>query len=611
VKKKSGRSRGRPPKHPKVEGDAHPAKPPAALFQAGAINDSDDLCTLCGDGGLILLCDGPCHRSFHLECVGMKDEPNDEQWLCPDCAEGRHMCLICKQVGEMGVEFGVTQCSVAKCGRFYHKGCLATNPLVEWVGKKRFRCPSHFCHACSQTGKKEAASKSKKKKSDDKAAVVSCIHCSQAFHPECIPSADKFIRLSKNLMICANHLSGMKPPQGAARKSSDSQGTQATLHGGSALAAAAAQRRLEVPQEIPLNEDDEGEVLAATEKASGKRKRASSSSSGSKKSKSTSSEKATRAPAAPKVCALCHRGDVMSGGADGKETLLPADNGNPSSGAGTDTVDMALEGPFIEAPVRLKYADKPNESVYVHLNCAVHSPEVYVKADGLIMNLPKAVKRGRQLKCTSCHKQGATVGCVVAKCRHNYHLRCAVESGGEIDGTTYALYCKPHAASRREPTRVCICDADEDDATLTLVCSSCNTKFHPKCVNMSDRHAARMAKTWVCGVCDGSATATPQVPNQVPSLKAKPTSAEKKSSSKARSSSAMESSSSKAASKKKRKTKAESTDTDQAASPQRKTNMKSGLKLPRNKSRPKSNGTPHTISPHMDADSDSDVSTDE
>ncbi|OWZ24675.1 hypothetical protein PHMEG_000197 [Phytophthora megakarya] len=616
--KKRGKFRGRPPKYPGGDDGKPPTalfqggvindsddlctlcgdgKPPTALFQGGVINDSDDLCTLCGDGGLILLCDGPCHRSFHLQCVGMKDEPNDEQWLCPDCAEGRHMCLICKQVGEMGVEFGVTQCSVAKCGRFYHKGCLAKSSRVEWVGKKRFRCPSHFCHACSHTSKKQTAAKNKKK-SDDEKSVVCCIHCSQAFHPECVPSTGKYIRLSKNLMICASHLDGKKPPA-SARKSTSSESKTVSNRVGSALAEAAAQQR-EIPQQIPLYEDEESE---GPEKSNGKRKRTlspnRSSLSGSKKTKS--------APK-PKICALCHRGNVMGGDLPPPPSTKKGNSNTSADSAGTATADMALEGPFIEAPVRLKYADKSSESVYVHLNCAVHSPEVYVKADGLIMNLPKAIKRGRQLKCTSCHKFGATVGCVVTKCRRNYHLRCAVESGGEIDGTKYALYCKPHAAARKEPTRVCACDGDEGDATLTLVCSSCSTKFHPKCVNMSDRHAARMAKTWICSVCDGSAAATPAIPNHTHPSKSK-AGASKKPTSKTKSDSSKDAKTATKTASKKSNDKSKSNGANES-SPKRKKPPKNRLSMPRNKSRPKSNDMHNGISPHM-ADSDSGISTDE
>ncbi|CAH0477320.1 unnamed protein product [Peronospora belbahrii] len=610
VKKKGSKHRRRSKQLKSVE-----TKLPAALSQASVIDDSDDLCTLCGDGGLILLCDGPCHRSFHLECVGMTDEPNDEQWLCPDCAEGRHMCLVCKQVGEMGVEFGVTQCSVAKCGRFYHKGCLSKNNRVEWVGKKRFRCPSHFCHTCSQKTKLKAAAKSKKK-SDKKSNVVSCIHCSQAFHPKCVPFADKCIRLSKNLMICANHLDEKKPPASADR----TIGLKTISHCASAAPAAApVQRHVEVPELVFVDENDKPDKLHG-ETTNGKRKRISSpkriSLTGSKKCKSAPSNKSVAKPTKPKICALCHRCNVMGGGAEPQGLSLPplaragSRNGTASASAdsaGTARADMALEGPFIDAPVRLKYADKPNESVHVHLNCAVHSPEVYVKPDGLIMNLPKAIKRGRQLKCTSCNSFGATVGCIVPKCRRNYHLRCAVESGGEIDRTTYSLFCKLHAAVCKEPTRVCVCGGDPEDPTLTLVCSLCRTKFHPKCVNMSTRHAARKAKTWVCSVCDGSTAAKPAIPTHVPAPLTLKSAVSKKPVVKTKSTSLKDLS--KTASRKKNSSK--TTNTNAKELPMRKRQEKNRLSMSRNTSRSKTHNMAHGISPHMNTDLDNGIFMDE
>ncbi|RHY01978.1 hypothetical protein DYB25_014156, partial [Aphanomyces astaci] len=66
-----------------------------------------DVCTLCGEGGVLLLCDGACHRSFHLDCVGLTDEPTDAKWLCPDCSAGKHRCLACGKVGKMGSEQGI------------------------------------------------------------------------------------------------------------------------------------------------------------------------------------------------------------------------------------------------------------------------------------------------------------------------------------------------------------------------------------------------------------------------------------------------------------------------------------------------------------------------
>ncbi|KAJ4979324.1 hypothetical protein NE237_010104 [Protea cynaroides] len=45
--------------------------------------DSDDLCTICADGGDLLLCDG-CPRAFHKDCVSLSSIPCDD-WYCKYC----------------------------------------------------------------------------------------------------------------------------------------------------------------------------------------------------------------------------------------------------------------------------------------------------------------------------------------------------------------------------------------------------------------------------------------------------------------------------------------------------------------------------------------------
>lgn len=485
--------RGRPPKSKLTPGQApprssltkSPSKPQklttaqspmdvAGMFPSGAINDSDDLCTLCGDGGLILLCDGPCHRSFHLECIGMDAEPDDDKWLCPDCSAGRHMCLICKQVGEMGAEFGVMQCSVAKCGRFYHKGCLSKHERAEWLGKKRFRCPSHFCHGCPQdkqlTALASAAKQAiKTKKAPKVEAVVSCIHCSNSFHDRCMKPTNNVVRLSPSLMVCGNHLRPSKPAARAAPAK--------TSPPVSVLMADTAPAKQTTPVKTKPRARDRDDDADDDEDASAKKK-------------------AKVIVPAVKACALCHRKEEKS--KDGKP---------------------AIEGPFIEAPVRFKNQDKSNEQVYLHLNCALHSPEVYVKPDGTFCHLVQAIKRGRQLPCTKCKGRGATVGCVVDKCRRNYHLRCAVESGGEFIGSPYTLYCMEHAEEKHhEPRTYCSCNTqDGNDPSLTLECGSCQTRFHAKCVNMSERQAQRKSKdkNWLCASCSGEATKDPKARSTV------------------------------------------------------------------------------------------------
>ena len=47
---------------------------------------NDDVCAVCNDGGLMIVCDH-CPHSYHKECIGMADEDeesdeDDDEWNC-------------------------------------------------------------------------------------------------------------------------------------------------------------------------------------------------------------------------------------------------------------------------------------------------------------------------------------------------------------------------------------------------------------------------------------------------------------------------------------------------------------------------------------------------
>jgi len=44
-----------------------------------------DRCSICQKGGKLILCEGPCVGSFHIKCLGLKKEPDDDPWFCTQC----------------------------------------------------------------------------------------------------------------------------------------------------------------------------------------------------------------------------------------------------------------------------------------------------------------------------------------------------------------------------------------------------------------------------------------------------------------------------------------------------------------------------------------------
>ncbi|XP_078393134.1 histone-lysine N-methyltransferase 2C isoform X8 [Cetorhinus maximus] len=63
--------------------------------------------------------------------------------------------------------------------------------------------------------------------------------------------------------------------------------------------------------------------------------------------------------------------------------------------------------------------------LWVHLNCALWSTEVYETQAGALINVEMALRRGLSMKCVFCHKMGATGTCHRIRCTNIYHFTCA------------------------------------------------------------------------------------------------------------------------------------------------------------------------------------------
>ncbi|KAL8164898.1 UNVERIFIED_CONTAM: Histone-lysine N-methyltransferase 2C, partial [Gekko kuhli] len=102
-----------------------------------------------------------------------------------------------------------------------------------------------------------------------------------------------------------------------------------------------------------------------------------------------------------------------------------------------------------DGPARLLNLDL---DLWVHLNCALWSTEVYETQAGALINVELALRRGLQMKCMFCHKMGATSGCHRFRCTNIYHFTCAIKAQCMFfkDKTMLCPMHKPKGAHEQE-----------------------------------------------------------------------------------------------------------------------------------------------------------------
>ena len=59
------------------------------LIDEEHIDNNDDVCYACNKEGTLLMCDGPCCRSFCLRCLGATKFPEKEEWFCCESRCGK------------------------------------------------------------------------------------------------------------------------------------------------------------------------------------------------------------------------------------------------------------------------------------------------------------------------------------------------------------------------------------------------------------------------------------------------------------------------------------------------------------------------------------------
>ncbi|KAK3256435.1 hypothetical protein CYMTET_34430 [Cymbomonas tetramitiformis] len=108
------------------------------------------------------------------------------------------------------------------------------------------------------------------------------------------------------------------------------------------------------------------------------------------------------------------------------------------------------------------------EGQAIHETCGLWAPNCYEDPPGSLCNVAKEVRRGAKLRCTwgQCAQPGATIGCMKASCKANFHLPCAISQGCQLDHERFVLYCPKHTPKRKAQQPAA---EDEDEGRASKV----------------------------------------------------------------------------------------------------------------------------------------------
>ncbi|KAJ0700892.1 putative histone acetyltransferase chromatin regulator PHD family [Helianthus annuus] len=98
------------------------------------IDEHDDSCGLCGDGGELICCDN-CPSTFHLKCLCVEELP-EGNWYCSKCS-----CWICGNVVDDTEASNLAALKCMQCEHKYHEECVRE----KGTGRELVSSATWFC----------------------------------------------------------------------------------------------------------------------------------------------------------------------------------------------------------------------------------------------------------------------------------------------------------------------------------------------------------------------------------------------------------------------------------------------------------------------------------
>ena len=149
------------------------------------------VCSICDEkDSELLLCEGLCYQTFHLDCLGIIRAP-EGKFVCDECLTTSGQCYACKKS-----DGDLRKCNKPRCTKLYHLACIGDNKLFSFDPKVKdsFTCPLHTCARCTSIGLSKP----------NNSALLHCIKCPLALHkPDCLVAGCEVV--DHTHMVCYLH----------------------------------------------------------------------------------------------------------------------------------------------------------------------------------------------------------------------------------------------------------------------------------------------------------------------------------------------------------------------------------------------------------------------
>ncbi|KAG8188064.1 hypothetical protein JTE90_014303 [Oedothorax gibbosus] len=154
-----------------------------------------------------------------------------------------------------------------------------------------------------------------------------------------------------------------------------------------------------------------------------------------------------------------------------------------------------------KAPPASKDIFESSGEMYAHFNCAAYSDGVTKTFEKKLFSVDKAFVAAAFQRCSKCDRYGASVKCCYSECTKIYHYPCAIVSGALQNANCFKIICYIHREHAFSFGVLCAACHESGDLSQLILCTSCASYYHGKCVDPPIAPSADVRAGWQCSEC--------------------------------------------------------------------------------------------------------------